>query len=102
MTRLEKLRQLAEATPDDPFIHYGVGLEHANQEQWGEALVCYTRALELDAHYIAAYYQKSRAELKVGRPDAARQTLTKGIVAAKLQNQAHAVDEMMKLLEGLG
>ncbi len=101
MTRLEKLRKLAEATPDDPFIHYGVGLEHVNLEQWSEALECFRTALQLDVNYIAAYYQKSRTELKLGQRDAAKETLTKGIVAAKLQNQKHAADEMLKMLESL-
>jgi tetratricopeptide (TPR) repeat protein len=102
MTRLEKLRKLADATPDDPFIHYGVGLEYVNLEKWPEALECFRIALRLDTNYIAAYYQKSRAELRLGQRDAAKDTLTKGIVAAKLQNQKHAADEMLKTLESLG
>lgn len=101
MSRLEKLLKLAAAEPNDEFVQYGVGLEYMQLEQWEPALRYFDRAVEIKPDYIAGYYQKSRAELKLGRRDAARATLTRGIVAAKVQNQAHAASEMQKMLEAL-
>ena len=102
MSRLEQLRKLAAAQPEDPFTHYGVGLEYANLEQWEEALAAFQRALELDAQYIAAHMQKSRVELRLGRRDAAGAALRAGIAAARAKGDRHAADEMGKMLEALG
>lgn len=102
MLRLEKLQKLAAAQPEDPFVHYGLGLELAAVERWEDAIAAFERTLALDARYIAAYLQKARTEIRIGRRDAARATLTTGIATANAAGDRHAADEMSKLLETLG
>jgi len=101
VTRLEQLQKLAAAQPHDPLAHYGVGLEHMNLQQWEPAIAAFDRALQADANYVAAYMQKARAELKLGRRTAALQTLQRGVALARAQGDRHAADEMNKLLETL-
>lgn len=101
MTRLQKLLQLAATTPDDPFTHYGVGLEYAQLERWDDALHAFDQALRVDAGYIAAYHQKARAALKLGQRDAATDALCAGIAAARARGERHEADEMQKMLEAL-
>ena len=101
MSRLDQLRRLAAAQPDDPFTHYGVALECVKLELWGEALAAFDRTLAIDAQYSAAYFQKARAELKLGRREAAAATLKAGMAVAASKGDTHAVSKMQELLESL-
>ncbi|MEW6250362.1 MAG: tetratricopeptide repeat protein [Planctomycetota bacterium] len=102
MSRLDQLRQLAAAQPDDPFTHYGVALECMNLEFWDDARAALDRALALDPHYIAAHMQKARVELRTGQRAAAAACLQAGIAAAQARADRHAAEEMTKMLEALG
>jgi len=99
MSRLDQLRQLADAQPDDPFAQYGVGLELMQLERWDEAVTVFEQTLSLDENYIAAWLQKARAEMRLQRRDAARTTLQRGIAAAAAAGDRHAADEMRGMLE---
>ncbi len=101
MSRLDKLRKLVAAQPNDPFAHYGLGLEQVQRAEYPDAVATFARVLELDPHYVAAYMQKARAELATQQRDTARQTLEAGILAARGAGEGHAADEMQKLLETL-
>ncbi len=101
MSRLEQLRQLVAAQPHDPFTHYGVGLECAQLERWEEALTAFDETLRLDRQYSAAYFQKARVELKLGRREAAAETLTAGIAVATANGETHTVSKMQEMLESM-
>lgn len=98
-TRLEQLRRLAEALPDDPLTHYAVGLECLNLERWEEALAAFDRALAIDAGYVPAYYHKARAAIRAGRRDVARMALTTGMERARAAGDQKTEREMRELLE---
>jgi len=102
MSRLEKLRQLAAAQPDDPLTHYGVGLECMGLEQWPDALAAFDRTLAIDAQYSAAYLQKARTLLKLDRRAEAAAALQAGVAVAAARGETHAVSKMQELLETLG
>ncbi len=102
MSRLDQLRRLAAAQPDDPFTLYGVALECVKLEQWDEALAAFDRALALDAAYTAAHMQKAQLQIRLGQRAAAAETLRTGIAAARAKSEKHAADEMGKMLEALG
>jgi tetratricopeptide (TPR) repeat protein len=102
VSRLEQLRQLAAAQPNDPFMHYGVALECVKLERWDDALAAFEHALALDASYTAAHMQKAQLQIRLGRRDAAAETLRTGIAAARAKSEKHTADEMNKMLEALG
>lgn len=101
MSRLEQLQKLAAAQPDDPLIHYGLGLEWMQLEQWQEAIEAFQRTIQIDARYYPAYQQKARAELKLARRAEAAATLETGIALAQTAGDLHAADQMRKTLETL-
>lgn len=101
LTRLEKLRRIAAQQPDDPFVHYGIGLELFHQEQWADAIAAFDQALTHDPKYVPALMQKSQAELKLGQRDAARQSLTNAVATARENGDDHTADELNKMLETL-
>jgi tetratricopeptide (TPR) repeat protein len=102
MSRLEQLRKLADANPDDPLTHYAMGLEYLNLQQWTDAIVAFAKTLELDAQYTAAYYHKARAEIRADRRAAARATLQSGIECAKNGGDVKTEREMQQLLDTVG
>ena len=97
--RLERLRKLAEIEPNDPLTHYGVGLECVKLERWSEAIEAFSRVLEIDPNYSAAYYHKARAEIGAARPEAAAETLRRGIKVARASGDLKTEQEMRELLE---
>jgi len=99
MGRLEELKKLAEASPDDPLAHYAVGLEYAHSGELDRAIEAFAAALRADAKYVPAYYHKARAELKAGRAAAARQTLKIGMEYARAAGDAKTAREMQDLLD---
>lgn len=101
MSRLDQLRKLAATQPGDPFTQYGVGLECMQLERWEEALAAFEQTLRIDRQYAAAYFQKARVELKLGRREAAIETLKAGIAVAAAKGETHTVSKMQETLESL-
>ena len=99
MSRLEQLRKLAAATPDDPLTHYAIGLELMNAAQWAEAVAAFEQTLTVDADYTAAYYHKARAEIRATQRDTAKDTLQTGIDCARRRGDMKTEREMRELLE---
>lgn len=99
MSRVEKLRKLAAAEPNDPFVHYGLGMELMNLEDWPAALAAFERVLTLDAAYAGAHLNKAKVELKLDQVAAARETLRAGIEVAERRGDAHAASLLRELLE---
>ena len=101
MSRLEQLRKLAAASPNDPLTHYAIGLELMNSEQWSEATAAFAQALAVDADYTAAYYHKARAEIRAACHDDAKETLQAGIECAQRRGDRKTEREMRELFETL-
>jgi len=101
MTRLEQLQKLAAVQSNDPLAHYGVGLEYLELGRCEEAVASFERVLALDRQYSAAYFQKARAEVRLGRRDAAKGTLAAGMSVAHAKGDKHTESEMGKMLETL-
>ena len=72
-----------------------------NLERWDEALSAFEHTLKIDPYYTAALFQKARTELKLGRRADAAATLRAGIAQASAKGEAHAADEMRRLLEAV-
>jgi len=94
--RLDQLKKLYDADPDDAFCTYGIALELAKSGQHDEALSWLKKTLEIDADYFYAYYQQGRILSEQGDDDAALAALDAGITAAKGKDD-HAAGEMQEL-----
>lgn len=99
--RLAQLVALFHADPNDPFLTYGIALEHGKSGRIEEALRWLDQTLQIDAAYCYAYYQKARMLRDLGREQDARQALHEGMRRAAGKDE-HARDEMAELLEELG
>ena len=61
---MEQLERLLAAEPDDAFLNFALAMELAKIERLEDAVARFERAIELDAGYCAAYYQKAKTLLQ--------------------------------------
>jgi len=100
--RLEKLHKLLERDPNDPFVLYGIALEHKKLGDANSAIEFLDRTIAADSGYCYAYYQKGQVQEMLGDAAAARETYQKGIAAAKSKGDDHAAGEIEAALAMLG
>ena len=101
MTRLEKIRQMLEDNPRDPFLLYGLAMEQQSAEDWESALASLDRVREVDPQYVAAYFQRGQILARLDRTDEARAILEAGIAVGREVGDDHAVGEMSEFLQTL-
>ena len=99
MPTIAQLENLLSLDPNDPFVHYGLGQEHANAGDYQQAIDCYDKVLELDPNYCYAYYFKGQSLHDLGQTDDAILVIQSGIKAAKGIKDSHAAAELNGLLD---
>lgn len=103
-TRLEQLQKLLALDPQDPFVTYGIALEHGKSGQHAVAIEWLDKTIAIDRAYCYAYYQKAKMLIELAKPDDARAVLRVGMAAAQAANtpdSRHAQSEMQDLLENI-
>ena len=100
--RLRQLLQMLERQPNDPFLLYGVAMEHKKVGHAAHALEYFDQVLRHDPNYCYAYYQRAQVEESNGDEAAARRTLREGLDAAARCGDEHARQEIEAALALLG
>ena len=95
--RLEQLKKLHAADPNDPFLTYGIALELAKVDALEEALTWLDQTLARDANYCYAYYQKAKMLSEMGEDKQAQTAISQGLEAAKRVGDDKAHSELMEL-----
>ncbi len=101
-TRRQQIEELLAEDPTDPFLRYGLGMEHVSAGDDEAAARCFEELAGVAPDYVPAYQQWAQALVRLGRPGPARDVLTRGIAVAGRQGDGHAAEEMQGLLGGLG
>lgn len=99
MPKIEQLESLRAASPDDPFLMYGLAMAYAKADRHEDALGWYDRCLGVNPQDCYAYYHKARSLEALERLDDAAVVLRDGIERAKAQGEAHAEMELRVFLE---
>jgi tetratricopeptide (TPR) repeat protein len=99
--RLAQLEKLLAADPNDPFLTYGIALEHAKAGRFEQTIDWLDRTIALDSHYHFAYFQKAKALDELGRTDDAKAELERGIALATAANDEQAMRALAELLASL-
>ena len=97
--RLEKLQQMLVREPNDPFLLYGIAMEHKKLGDSANALKFLDETIARDAGYCYAYHQKGLVYESTGDLDAARAAYRAGIAAAQKKGDAHAAGEIEAALQ---
>ena len=99
---MRQLQQMLERQPDDPFLLYGMAMEHKKGGDAAAALEYFGRVTQRDPNYCYAYYQRGLVHESQGDTEAARQAYRDGIQAADRSGDAHARGELEAAMEMLG
>ena len=99
--RLTQLQKLYEADPDDPFVPYGIALEHGKTEDYEQAIAWLDTTLETDPHYHYAYFQKAKMLASLDRLSEAREIARRGMQQAEQDGNEKALGELNDLLESM-
>jgi tetratricopeptide (TPR) repeat protein len=68
---LRELTALAERDPENEYAHFFLGNAYYEKQDWGRALKCYVRALDLAPRYIGAMVSAAHSLRMMGRFDQA-------------------------------
>ena len=100
--KLPKLQAMLEKQPNDPFLLYGIAMEHKKMNDHATALSFLDRCIAVDPNYCYAYFQRGQICEITGDFDAAKRSYNDGIVAARRVGDAHAQSELEGALSMLG
>ncbi len=101
-SRKQRLEEMLAENPDDPFLRYGVAMEHlgAGEDEQGCNLL--QDIIARTPSYVPAYVQAGKALVRLQRLEEARGVYQRGIEVARGQGDEHAASEMALFLEHLG
>lgn len=102
MGRKDQIEALLQDDPDNSFLRYGLGMEHASAGDDEAAVAAFRELMGRDGDYVPAYLQAGRALIRLGKDDEAKAVLRDGITVANRVGDAHAAGEMTGFLESLG
>ena len=92
--RMQKLQEMLQRTPDDPFLLYAIALEHKKGSDFAEALAYLGQVLQKDPAYAVAYHQAGLVHEMAGDLESARKAYREGMEVAARKGDLHAKEEM--------
>ena len=100
-TRKQQLEEMLAEDPNDPFLRYGLAMEHAGAGDLEGAVRCLRELIAASPAYVPAYQQAGQVLTRLGRIDEAKEVFRQGIAAAAREGNQHAQGEMEGFLDGL-
>ena len=97
--RMRQLLQMLRQQPDDPFLLYGLAMEHKKAGDAEQAREYFGQVLKRDPNYCYAYYQSAQVHESLGDVEGAKRMLREGLAAADRSGDAHARQEIEAALE---
>jgi predicted Zn-dependent protease len=95
--RLAQIRALVAEDPTDPMPRYMLGMEYASLGDDAAAAEAF-RALADETGYVPAYHMGGQAYNRLGEVADAVALLKRGMEAARVAGDSHALGEMDALL----
>ena len=99
--RIENLKNMLLADPNDTFARYALGLEYLSENEHDSAREMFEEIKTLDPNYVALYYQLGKTYELVGDENEARKVYEKGIYVAASQSDNHTKGELEQALNEL-
>lgn len=101
-SRMELFEEMLREDANDAELRYALAMEHASTGDHEGAVRRFEEMFTLVPDYAPAYHQAGLALVRLGRVEAARAALVRGIAIARKIGNVHAADEMSGLIETLG
>jgi len=99
--RLAQIRQLLAADPSDPFLHYAIGIEHFNGEDYPLAKQAFKELTVSFPDYVPTYYQYAMTLVHLGEVNDAIGVIEAGIPIAQKAGEKKTANELAMLLDDL-
>jgi predicted Zn-dependent protease len=101
-SRREQIEEMLAGDPSDPFLWYGLAMEHTSGGDAEAALRTFAELRRRFPDYVAGYMQAGQLLAKLGRDDEAREAWREGVAVARRVGDQHAAGEMEGFLASLG
>lgn len=99
--RLAQLQKMLEREPTDPFLLYGVAMEHKKVGRSVDAVEFFEKTIAVNSGYCYAFYQLGQLYEQLGETERARKWYEDGIKAARVKGDDHALSELEAALSML-
>ena len=100
-SRLEILKTMVEAKPEDAFGRYGLAMEYVRTGELEAAVAEFDTLLKHNPGYAAGYFHGGQTLEKLGRIEDARELYRKGIDVTTASGDAHTRSELIGALQML-
>lgn len=94
MSRIPQLEAFLSDSPNDPFIHYALALEHIKSGNLQDGLKYFEGLVQQHPDYVGTYYHLAKLYIQLQMPDKAEMTYENGIAVAKKLQDQHALAEL--------
>ena len=101
MSRIEKLQEFLQSSPDDSFLQHALALEYVKIGDDASARNLFESILEREPGYTGSYYHLGKLLERAGDNDAAIAVYKKGMDETKKVADNHAFGELRGALEEL-
>ena len=102
MSRLEQIKQMLAADPQDTFLRYALAMELRSQENHVESLAEFEKCMATQPPHVPSFFMCGQLLAEMNQISRARAVLRDGIEHARNQKDLHASGEMSELLSSLG
>jgi Flp pilus assembly protein TadD len=100
-TRKQQLEEMLAEDPNDPFLRYGLAMEHVSAGDLDAAVRCFRELFAVAPDYVPAYLQAGQTLTRLGRTAEARDVYRQGMAVAARRGDEHARGEMEAFLDSL-
>ena len=100
-TRIDKLKRMLDAEPNDTFCLYGLAQEHIKAGDDAAAIELFDRLLHIEPAHCYAYFHRARSQQRLGDAAGARATLKAGLARARAHGDPKAAGEIEGFLNEL-
>jgi Tfp pilus assembly protein PilF len=101
MNRIEKIKQMLLAQPNDSFLQHALALEYLKLGEEDSAKKLFENVLHEDENYVGSYYQLAKLLEQQNRIEEAKAVYEKGMLKAKEASDQHAYNELRSAYEEL-
>jgi len=99
--RIEPLKKLLAADPNDEVAWFGLGKAYMEEGNWPEAVHALEQCIRAKPTYSAAYYALAQSLQKLGRFEQCREVSEQGIAVSRSNGDAMVTKHLTALKEGL-
>ena len=94
MSKLVQLEAFLAESPNDPFLHYAIALEHLKAGKEEEALRIFVSLTETHPSYVGTYYHLGKLQEQLQQLEAALVSYQKGMEVAEKLGDSHSLNEL--------